>query len=417
MTKLSSFATRFTQNSGIAELMHDLGEAMNSQDDKTCMLGGGKPAHIPEVMSVFRELSQTLIDSGQWDHHLASYSPPQGDTLCIDQLCDFFNQHYGWGIRPENIALTNGSQTSFFYLFNIFAGQMAHGDNKKILFPLSPEYIGYRDLGLSDDFFCSQKPLIETLERGQFKYHIDFDALELSDDIGAICVSRPTNPTGNVISDEELEQLDQLAQAHNIPLMIDNAYGLPFPGAIYSDATLNWHDNMILGFSLSKLGLPGVRTGIVIAKKETIDIVRCMNGTLCLSPSNIGPSLLTELIRTEQIHRLCEETIRPYYQTKLDLALSLVATLFHDISVRIHKPEGAFFLWLWFPELPISSQVLYQRLKAKQVYVIPGENFFMDIEPQWQHQYQCLRINTAFSDEQLHRGLQMIADEVRSLMS
>ncbi|EHC98434.1 Valine-pyruvate aminotransferase [Salmonella enterica subsp. enterica serovar Urbana str. R8-2977] len=51
-----------------------------------------------------------------------------------------------------------------------------------------------------------------------------------------ICVSRPTNPTGNVITDEELMKLDRLANQHNIPLVIDNAYGVPFPGIIFSEA-------------------------------------------------------------------------------------------------------------------------------------------------------------------------------------
>lgn len=48
-----------------------------------------------------------------------------------------------------------------------------------------------------------------------------------------ICVSRPTNPTGNVITDEELLKLDALANQHGIPLVIDNAYGVPFPGIIF----------------------------------------------------------------------------------------------------------------------------------------------------------------------------------------
>ena len=42
-------------------------------------------------------------------------------------------------------------------------------------------------------------------------------------DVGALCVSRPTNPTGNVLTDAELEQLRQLAAEHNVPLLIDGA--------------------------------------------------------------------------------------------------------------------------------------------------------------------------------------------------
>ena len=66
----------------------------------------------------------------------------------------------------------------------------------------------------------------------QFKYKIDFEELinvMSSDDIGAICISRPTNPTGNVISDNELNQLDLISKEYEVPLIIDNAYGQPFP--------------------------------------------------------------------------------------------------------------------------------------------------------------------------------------------
>ncbi len=89
---------------------------------------------------------------------------------------------------------------------------------------------------LDEDLFISARPnTIELLPEGQFKYHVDFEHLPMNDDVGLICVSRPTNPTGNVITDDELLQLDALAQRHEVPLLIDNAYGVPFPGIIFSD--------------------------------------------------------------------------------------------------------------------------------------------------------------------------------------
>ena len=63
-----------------------------------------------------------------------------------------------------------------------------------------------------------------------FKYHIDFNELTVDDSIGAICASRPTNPTGNVLTDQEIRHLDELARHHGIPLIIDNAYGNAVPG-------------------------------------------------------------------------------------------------------------------------------------------------------------------------------------------
>ncbi|WP_431197491.1 aminotransferase class I/II-fold pyridoxal phosphate-dependent enzyme, partial [Streptococcus pneumoniae] len=70
-----------------------------------------------------------------------------------------------------------------------------------------------------------------------------------------MCCSRPTNPTGNVLTDGEMTHLKQLAKKHGIPLIIDNAYGAPFPSIIHTSTTLEWDDETILCFSLSKIGL------------------------------------------------------------------------------------------------------------------------------------------------------------------
>ena len=52
-----------------------------------------------------------------------------------------------------------------------------------------------------------------------------------------------------------------------------------------------------------------------------------------------------------------------------------------DLPYRIHKPEGAIFLWLWFEGLLITSQDLYQRLKQRGVHAvkhIPGYHGICD---------------------------------------
>ncbi len=84
---------------------------------------------------------------------------------------------------------------------------------------------------------------------------------------------------------------------------------------------------------------------------------------------------------------------------------------------KLHKPEGAMFLWLWFENLPISSHELYQRLKARNVLVVSGHFFFPGMEETWQHQNECIRVTYSQDEEQVARGIKIIAEEVKKAYS
>ena len=411
----SKFGEKFTRYSGITQLMDDLGKANHSDDENIIMLGGGNPALIPEAHDIFVSELKALIDNNEVDQMLSRYDGPKGSEVFIQALVEMFNANYGWSLDESNIAITNGSQASFFTLFNLFAGEMPDGSYKKVLLPIAPEYIGYADQGLSVDMFVSVEPKIHELDNQQFKYQINFDKLTQTlkqESIGVICISRPTNPTGNVITDDELDKLDQIAQENNIPLIVDNAYGNPFPGAIYTDATLSWNDNTILCMSLSKLGLPGIRTGIVIANHAVVEALSRMSGILTLAPSSVGPNLLTRMVKDNELIPLANNIVKPYYQAKADIAVQLFNEIFGNSNARLHKLEGAFFMWLWFPELEITLEELYQQLKAKGIYIIPGHNFFIGMNDAWPHQHQCIRINYAKDETTLRKGLELIYNEV-----
>jgi len=410
--EFSLFGQRFTQFSGITQLMHDLNEGIRSGDD-VIMLGGGNPAQIPEMLERFNSEAQQLLSSGDLVAAMSNYDGPQGKNSFTTALATLSNKTYGWELTDKNIALTNGSQNAFFYLFNLFAGDFAGNKKKKVLFPLAPEYIGYTDTALSDDFFETVKPKIELLDDGLFKYHVDFDNLHITDDIGLICVSRPTNPTGNVLTDEEMQRLDALAKQHNIPLLIDNAYGTPFPNIIFEPVEPIYNDNTILCMSLSKLGLPGTRCGIVIGNEEVISAISNLSGIINLAPGSLGPMLAQNLVESGDIITLSEDVIKPYYYGKAQQAVTWLQDGITDERFRIHKPEGAIFLWLWFKDLPISSQELYERLKTRGVLIVSGHHFFPGLDEEWRHTDECIRMNYSQPDDAVQRGIKIIAEEVQ----
>ena len=415
----TDFGKRFAGEIGIGELMDDLGDALVA-DPAPLMLGGGNPAHLPELHAIFKKrMEEILAIPGEFERVIGNYDTPQGAKAFIGALAELFRGEFGWDIGPENIALTNGSQNAFFSLFNLFAGKFAGSRNKQILLPLAPEYIGYSEVGLEPDFFRANRPEIEILNDRLFKYRVDFERLQVDDKVGAICFSRPTNPTGNVVTDEEVTRLREQANSQGVPLIIDNAYGTPFPNIIFSEARPLWDENVILCLSLSKFGLPTLRTGIVVAHREIIRVVTRMTSVLSLAPGSLGPALAYELVKSGEITRVSTETIQPFYRKKADRALKrLREELGDDIPMRIHKPEGALFLWLWFEGLPISSRELYQRLKKKGVLVVSGHYFFPGMEgDDWSHKDQCIRVTYAQDDMVVERGISLIAEEIRQLYS
>lgn len=408
--QFSKFGEKFNQYSGITQLMDDLNDGLCTPG--AIMLGGGNPAAIPAMIDYFHQTSAEMLSNGELIAALSNYDGPQGKDRFVKSLAALLKTTYGWEISEKNISLTNGSQSGFFYLFNLFAGQQPDGSHKKVLLPLAPEYIGYGDAGIDDDLFISYRPEIEMLDDGLFKYHVDFNQLKVDSSIAAICASRPTNPTGNVLTEDEIHKLDQLARDNDIPLIIDNAYGVPFPNIIFEQVEPFWNDNTILCMSLSKLGLPGVRCGIVIANETVTQALTNMNGIISLAPGSVGPAIAQHMIERGDLLRLSDEVIRPFYQQKSQTAVKLLQQAIPDPRFRIHKPEGAIFLWLWFDELPISTMALYQRLKARGVLVVPGEYFFVGQQEDWPHAHQCLRMNYVQDDQEMQKGIQIIAEEV-----
>ncbi|MBO2692925.1 aminotransferase class I/II-fold pyridoxal phosphate-dependent enzyme [Shewanella algae] len=126
----------------------------------------------------------------------------------------------------------------------------------------------------------------------------------------------------------------------------------------------------------------------------------------------MGPAMATEMIARGDILRLGNEVVRPFYLQRAQQTVAMLQQALPDSRFRIHKPEGAIFLWLWFEGLPISAMELYRRLKARGVLVVPGEYFFFGLAEEWPHAGECIRMNYVQQPELMRRGIEIIAEEV-----
>jgi len=414
--ELSLFGQRFSRNAGILELMDDLGRALESPGAKV-MLGGGNPASIPEINRIWRRrLTEILAKDGEVEALVAQYDAPAGREGFRSAMASFLSRNFGWSVGPQNIVVTGGSQAGFFLLFNLLAGEFTGGRRRRVLFPLAPEYVGYADQALGPGQFVSHRPLVVEEEAPYFKYYVDFEDLSLEPEVGAICASRPTNPTGNVLTDEEVGRLASLARQEGVPFLLDNAYGAPFPSILFEPVRPYWDENTVLSMSLSKLGLPSVRTGILVAPEPLAQAVASANSILNLTNPGLGQALVQPLLADDALLTLSREVIRPFYARRLAFALAAVKSIFdHRFAYRIHRPQGSLFLWFWFPELAIGSRELYRRLKDCGVLVVPGDAFFFGLpaaDDDWPHRRQCIRVHYAREPEEVEAGLRAVAEVV-----
>ena len=188
------------------------------------------------------------------------------------------------------------------------------------------------------------------------------------------------------------------------------------PGAVFTDAIPVFGDHIILTLSLSKLGLPGTRTGIVVARPEIASAIAAMPSVVGLANTNAGQQLVKPLLDSDELLQLSRQVIRPFYETRAHDAGRWMHGAFGDTpGWSLHRCEGAFFRWLRLTGLPIATRELYQRLKTRQVLVVPGEDFFFGLPHDWPHRTECLRLNCSGNPETVQEALHIIADEVRQV--
>ncbi len=170
---------------------------------------------------------------------------------------------------------------------------------------------------------------------------------------------------------------------------------------------------MIFSISMSKVGLPGTRTAMIVGPPDIVRALGRMNAIVSLANGNIGQAMLQPLLQDDTLLRLSRETIRPFYRKKTDYAVGMLTSLLGDkIPWSLHSRDGAFFLWMWLKELTCTSAEFYQRLKRRRVLIIPGHYFFFGLDdPGWRHSQQCLRLTVSQNETVVREGLEILADE------
>lgn len=397
---------------GVRAIMKDIIATTKAGGDKKFIdLSSGNPLVLPEVEKLWKDCTLELLNSPEYGTIVGRYGSSQGYQPFIDAIVADFNSRYGWNLSDRNVLITPGSQSIYFYAANAFGGYTETGTVKKVVLPLSPDYTGYGGVSLASEAVVAYKPNLEIDENARrFKYIPNLSQLSIDENTGCVIFSRPCNPTGNVISDEEVEKIGAIAAPYNVPVFVDSAYAPPYPALNLVEMKPIISENIVHCMSLSKAGLAGERIGVAIGNEKIISVLQSFQTNSCIHAAHYGQAIGTRAITSGALAQISEEVIRPFYQKKFAIAEStLDRCLPKNLRWYLHRCEGGIFVWLWLPELPVTDWEFYQKLKEVGVILVPGSSFFPGLQEEWPHKQQCLRISLTASDEKLQQGMERLA--------
>jgi valine--pyruvate aminotransferase len=409
---LTKIGAQMSNLTGVRAIMKDIIETLRAGAGQEFInLSAGNPLILPEVEQLWRDCTAELLASSEYGEVVCRYGSSQGYAPFIEAVVNDFNRRYGLSLTEQNILITPGSQTLYFYAANAFGGITSNGELKQVVLPLSPDYTGYGGVALSPESLIAYKPTLDIdAAAHRFKYRPDFSQLSINETTGCVIFSRPCNPTGNVLTDEEVNKIATLAAPHDIPVLVDSAYAPPFPALNFTEMTPIFGGNIIHCMSLSKAGLPGERIGIAIGDAQVIQVLECFQTNMCIHPSRYGQAIASRAITSGKLAHISETVIRSFYQNKFTvLESTLDATMPQDLPWFLHHGEGAIFAWLWLKDLPMTDWEFYQLLKKVGVIVVPGSSFFPGLREDWQHKHECIRISLTGSDEEITTAMKRLA--------
>jgi valine--pyruvate aminotransferase len=411
--RLSFSGTKMAGLSGLRSIMEDV--AASTSGDRAgewLNLSVGNPALIPEAQEMWRTVLAEALDE---DFARASchYGPSRGSQDLIEAVVGYSRRAYGWRLGPENIVVGPGSQMVCFAAAALFAGPGEHGP-RRIVLPMVPDYTGYQGLCMHEDGIAGVPPRIRREGAHRFRYALDTDSLRTREDIGMLLISSPGNPTGRAMDRADLDALVQVAEEQRVPLLVDHAYGAPFPriAGVHTEPVL--HDSVVNCFSASKAGLPGERIGFAIGAPKYIDAMAAFMSNSVLHAPQLSQAALARALRDGRLDRVATKAITPYYRRTRQFVEELLSEVMPvDVDWRLHESAGGMFCWLWVDHPWFDDLELYTRLKSRNVFVVPGRHFFVDplsADGPGPHATRCFRLSLSAEDKVLVEGVQRLAD-------
>lgn len=247
------------------------------------------------------------------------------------------------GAKPEQICLTNGSAEAIRYVIEAFTRP-----GGKIV-SVSPSYAMY-------EVYANMygRVHVPVYYKDEFKIDINDILDNIKDDIDLLVILNPNNPIGDVYTHEEIERIIEKAKAHEVTVLLDEAYYYFYPNSVI-DFALN-NDHVFLTRTFSKLfSLAGCRLGYCVGRAEGIELVQ----KLC-TPHNVNAFGIKFAQAIMEKEGMVDQLVKEQLEGKQYLVDTLIAN-----GYNVNALEGNFI----FIETKTDASELTKKLKEHKVLV------------------------------------------------
>lgn len=214
---------------------------------------------------------------------------------------------------------------------------------------------------------------ISTYAEDEFALRADVLEKAITPKTKVLMLNFPTNPTGGVMSREQLEQIAAVCVKHNLVVLTDEIYSeLTYDGASHTSiaALPGMKERTVLLHGVSKAyAMTGWRIGFACAPSELIEAMMKIHQYSILCASIMGQEAAVEAMERGE-----ESMIK--MRREYELRRNYIVGAFNEMGLECFKPRGAFYVFPKITSTGLSAKEFSLRLlHEKKVAVVPGTAF------------------------------------------
>jgi aspartate aminotransferase len=355
--------------------------------------GAGEP-HFPTPRHI-KDAAIEAIEKNFTRYTNVAGVPEVRKAVVERHACDF-----GSNYKPEECVFTTGGKLA---LFNAIQVLVDHGD--EVILPV-PYWVSFKDI---IQYAGGKVVLVETEEAENFRVTAKMIEAAITPRTKAIILNTPSNPSGAVVSPEDLEAIVRLAHKLGIFVLLDECYVyLNFTGQIVSGGSFtDCKEHVVVLGSLSKTyAMTGWRAGFALGPQA---VISAMSKLQSQSTSNTASMVQRASIAALSGSQECVTEMRADYVKLRDRVLAGFATI---PGLTCTVPQGAFYVYpnvknfIGKGGVKSASDLAAKLLSEAHVVVVPGEAFGTS---------EHIRLSYAVSGDVVDEGVKRMRDYFQTL--